>query len=122
VLDITRRRSLQDLIAAKGIQTWWAPPEDETLEQAAEREAHLQKMADAQGPITTRVDVADRHESKLAAMREHVTQLAADGFFLAFDADEWRQIQPTEDFTLRVSTVGVRIPENDLFAGLPPEA
>jgi mycothiol S-conjugate amidase len=58
---------------------------------------------------------------KLAALREHRTQLADDGFFLALTVDDWREWLPTEDFTLRVSRVGVRLPEDDLFAGLEPE-
>ncbi len=122
VLDIARRQEFQDLLREKGVKTWWTPPEDETDEQRAGREAHMKKMADAQGPVTTRVDVSDAFEAKLAAMREHVTQLPADGFFLMLSPDEWRAVQPTEDFTLRVSDVGVRIPETDLFEGLPAEA
>jgi hypothetical protein len=51
-----------------------------------------------------------------------VTQIAADNLFLVFTPDEWREFQPTEDFTLRVSRVGVEIPETDLFAGLPAGA
>jgi mycothiol conjugate amidase Mca len=121
VLDITRRQSFQDLVREKGIETWWAPPQDEPPEDRERREAHLRQMAEAQGPVTTRVDVTGQIDAKLAAFREHVTQLAPDGFFLAFSAEEWRRIGPTEDFTLRASTVGVRIPESDLFAGLPPE-
>lgn len=121
VLDISRRQAFQDLMEEKGIAAWWVPPPDESPEQRAEREGHLQQMADAQGPITTRVDVSEQMDAKLAAMREHVTQLPADGFFLAFTPDEWRGFRPTEDFTLRESTVGVRIPEDDLFSGLPPE-
>jgi len=120
VLDFGRRQGFADLLRERGIETWWAPPEDETDEQREERESHLRQMAGAQGPITTRVPVADHIDQKLAAMREHVTQLSADGFFLALSADDWRTIQPTEDFTLRVSTVGVRLPEDDLFAGIPP--
>ena len=122
VLDIARRQEFLDMIEAKGIQTWWAPPPDETDEARAQREGHLAQMSAAQGPITTRVDIAPYMEAKLAAIGEHVTQLSKEGFFLAFDADEWRTIQPTEDLTLRVSHVGVRIPEQDLFDGLPPEA
>ena len=60
-------------------------------------------------------------ERKLAALREHVTQLAADHFFLALTADDWRQFMPNEDFTLRESLVPIRILEHDLFAGLPAE-
>ena len=78
-------------------------------------------MAEAIGPKTTSVDVSDVLEDKLGALREHVTQIAADSWFLALTADEWRRHQPTEDFTLRVSLHGVRIPEDDLFAGLATE-
>ncbi|MEO7118777.1 MAG: PIG-L family deacetylase [Candidatus Limnocylindrales bacterium] len=119
VLDIGRRTEFIDLMKEKGIKSWWVPPDDETDEQRAEREGHQQQMTDAQGPVTTRVSIIDQTEAKLAAMREHVTQLPAEGFFLAFDADEWRNIQPTEDFTLIESRQGVRLPEDDLFAGLP---
>jgi mycothiol S-conjugate amidase len=51
-------------------------------------------------------------------MREHVTQLSPSFLFLALTPDDWREHLPTEDFTLRVSRVGVRLPEDDLFAGL----
>jgi mycothiol conjugate amidase Mca len=109
------------LLRERGIRTWLLPPDDETDEQRVERESHLARMEAAIGPVTTRVDVTAVMHDKLAALREHVTQLAPDSTFLAFSADEWRRSQPTEDFTLRASRVGVRIPEDDLFAGLPPE-
>lgn len=121
VLDIARRQEFQDLLRERGVQTWWTPPEDETDEQRQEREGHLRRMVEAQGPVTTRVPIVDVMDRKVAAMREHITQFRADGFFLALSADDWRTIQPTEDFTLLVSTVGVRLPEDDLFAGVPPE-
>ena len=57
-------------------------------------------------------------ERKIAALQAHVTQISADNPFLALGAEALRRYQPTEDFTLRVSRVGVRIPEADLFAGL----
>jgi mycothiol S-conjugate amidase len=56
--------------------------------------------------------------NKLAALREHVTQLAADGFFLALTQDDWLELMPTEEFTLKVSRIGMRLPEDDLFAGV----
>ena len=56
--------------------------------------------------------------AKYAAFGEHVTQLPRDGFFLALTEDDWRELFPVEEFTLRVSRIGVRIPEDDLFAGL----
>jgi fatty-acyl-CoA synthase len=37
---------------------------------------------------------------------------------LAFTEDDWRELMPDEEFTLKVSRTGVRLPEDDLFAGL----
>jgi mycothiol S-conjugate amidase len=122
VMDLSRRQELMGLMQERGVRTWLTGREEETDEERAAREAHLQRMADATGPRTTSVDVSEVMDDKLAALREHVTQIAADSWFLALTADEWRRYQPTEDFTLRVSLVPVRIPETDLFAGLPPEA
>jgi mycothiol S-conjugate amidase len=75
-------------------------------------------MVAAAGPLTTRVDIAEYVEHKLAAMREHVTQIAARSWFLAFSADEMRRFQGTEDYSLVESRLPVRLPESDLFAGL----
>jgi mycothiol conjugate amidase Mca len=118
VLDFTRRDEIQELLKERGVKTWTMGDEDETDEKRTEREAFMKQMADASGPKTTRVDVSDELEHKQAAIHEHVTQFASDSWFLALTAADWRRFQPTEDFTLRVSTVGVRIPETDLFAGL----
>jgi mycothiol conjugate amidase Mca len=122
VMDLSRRMELLELMKERGIRSWVTGSDDETPEQTAQREAHLQRMADATGPKTTSVDVAEVIDAKLAALRAHVTQIAADNFFLVFTPDEWRRFQPTEDFTLRESRVGVSIPESDLFAGLPSGA
>lgn len=122
VMDLTRRMNLIERMKERGVRSWITGSEDETPEQKAGREAHIQKMVDATGPRTTAVDVSAVIDDKLAALREHVTQIAADNLFLLFTPEEWREFQPTEDFTLRVSHLGVRIPEDDLFAGLPSEA
>lgn len=122
VMDLSRRERFADLIAERGIKTWWSATEDETVEQRAEREGHMARMAEAQGPVTTRVDIVDQLPAKLAAMGEHVTQLPRDGSFLALTVDDWREVGPAELFTLTASTMGVRLPESDLFAGLPAEA
>jgi mycothiol conjugate amidase Mca len=106
------------LLEERGVTRWWVPRDDETEEERLEREERLRRQEAARGPLTTRVDVSSYLEAKHAAMREHVTQLAPDFPFLALTPDDWRRVQPTEDYTLRVSTVGVRIPEDDLFAGL----
>jgi mycothiol conjugate amidase Mca len=122
VVDFSRRDAMRQVAEERGIRTWWTPDPDEPEEARVEREALLERMAAAAGPITTRVDVADLLEAKHAAMREHVTQLSADFLFLALTPDDWRRLQPTEDFTLRVShATPVRIPETDLFASLPED-
>jgi LmbE family N-acetylglucosaminyl deacetylase len=108
--------------AARGAENWWEPGAEETDEERLQREELVQRMAEAQGPLTTSVDVREFIDAKYAALREHVTQLSEKMFFLALTADDWRQLLPTEDFTLRVSRVGVRIPEDDLFAGVRSSA
>jgi N-acetyl-1-D-myo-inositol-2-amino-2-deoxy-alpha-D-glucopyranoside deacetylase len=113
-----RREEVQKRAEERGVKSWWGGTEEETDEQKAEREAFMRKMAGAQGPVTTVIDVADFIPAKLAALREHVTQLPADGFFLALTEDDWRELMPVEEFTLKVSRTGVRLPEDDLFAGV----
>ncbi len=116
-----RRWQREEVIARakeRGVTSWWEADGEETDEQRAEREAYMQKMVDATGPTTTVVDVSDYIGAKYAAFGEHVTQLPRDGFFLALTEDDWRELFPVEELTLRVSRVGVRIPEDDLFAGL----
>jgi mycothiol conjugate amidase Mca len=118
VLDMSRREAIGEILEARGVQSWWREPEDETDEQRAERLAYMKRMVDAAGPKTTHIDVSDVVDNKLAAMRAHVTQLSTSFPFLALTADEWRTHLPTEDFTLRASNVPVRIPETDLFEGI----
>jgi mycothiol conjugate amidase Mca len=113
-----QREEMAAVLKERGVETWWQPSDDETEEQRTEREAFQQKMADAVGPVTTKVDITDQIDAKYAAAAEHVTQLARNGFFLGLTTDDWRRFMPTENFTLRESKVGVRIPEDDLFAGL----
>jgi LmbE family N-acetylglucosaminyl deacetylase len=116
-MDFSRREELMELMKERGIATSWLPA-DETDEQRAEREAWMERMRQATGPLTTRVDVREWLPAKDQALREHVTQLAADSWFLALSLDDRERFQPTEDFTLSVGRVGVRLPEDDLFAGL----
>ena len=113
-----RREEVQKRAEERGVKTWWGGSEEETAEQKAEREAFMRKMADAQGPVTTIVDIGQFVPNKIAALREHVTQLPGDGFFLALTEADWRELMSTEEFTLKVSRTGVRLPEDDLFAGL----
>lgn len=114
----SRRENVWQRAKERGVKGWWDPDEDETQEQRTQREEHTAKMMAAAGPVTTHIDVSDWIGAKYAAMGEHVTQMPRDGFFLALTEDDWRELMPDEEFTLRVSRVGVRIPEEDLFAGL----
>ena len=118
VLSIGRREEIRARAEERGADAWWVPKEGETEDERRQREEFLAQMADAQGPLTTSVDVHDFIEAKHAALREHVSQLAPTMTFLALTPSDWRELLPTEDFTLRVSRIGVRIPEDDLFAGL----
>jgi len=113
-----RREEVQKRAEERGVKSWWSGTNEETEEQKAERAAFMKQMADAQGPVTTVIDVANWIPNKLAALREHVTQLPADGFFLALTEADWIELMPVEEFTLKVARTGVRLPEDDLFAGL----
>ncbi len=119
VLDIEGREEMSRLLEERGITPWWSARPDETEDQRREREEWVARMADAVGPKTTRVDVVDFLAAKHAALAEHVTQIANDNPFLALGPEDWQRIAPAEEFTLRESRVApVRIPEDDLFAGL----
>lgn len=122
VMDLGRRAELAKRLEARGVRSWLSPEPGETDEQRQQRETFLGQMRDAQGPTTTSVDVSGQIERKRAAFQAHVTQIRQTDLFLALTPDEWREFAPTEDFTLAESRVGVRIPEDDLFAGLPAEA
>ena len=119
-IDAGRRQDpeLLAILEERDIPSAFIPPPDETDEARAEREGWWARMADAAGPLTSRVDVTEHVEAKLAAMREHVTQIRAKSWFLAFTPDEMRRFNPTEDFSLVESRLPVRLPETDLFAGL----
>jgi mycothiol S-conjugate amidase len=85
------------------------------------REGERRRAAAAQGPITTRIDVADYLEAKDAAIRAHRTQIAPDDAQLTLTVEERRTVTPTEDFSLRASRVEVANPEDDLFDGISAE-
>jgi N-acetyl-1-D-myo-inositol-2-amino-2-deoxy-alpha-D-glucopyranoside deacetylase len=116
--DWTRMDEFRKRAAERGADAWWNPDEEESEQDRTQRMEQFAKMQAATGPITTVVGVSDYLEAKRAAMEEHVTQLSPKMSFLALSVDDWRELMPDEEFTLRVSRVGVRIPEDDLFAGL----
>jgi N-acetyl-1-D-myo-inositol-2-amino-2-deoxy-alpha-D-glucopyranoside deacetylase len=120
VLSLAGRADIQQRVAERGLKAWWLPPEDELPAQRAERESFLARMAAASGPVTTRVDVRAWLGAKRAAIADHVTQIHTDGVFLGLTADDWAELLPAEEFSLRVAhgVSEVRLPEDDLFAGL----
>src|SRR5690606_36764217 len=66
--------------------------------------------------ITTRVDVRDWAERKLAAMRAHETQVGDLAPFLAMPVEVFREAMGTEHFIRRGAPSDHR--DDDVFAGL----
>jgi len=113
------RAAMRETMEALDKPNPWAPPPDATPEQLAEFEAFQARMLVPDESITTWVDISgDPLERKWNAIREHVTQIAEDSFFMAFGLDGWRESWSKEAFILRESTVDTAKPEDDLFAGL----
>lgn len=112
------RTVIAERLAARGIRSWWEPPDDATPEERAEHEAFVARVLVPDEAITTRVHVGDVLERKYRALLRHVTQIGPDNPFLAVGLDGWREVWPFEAFVLRSSRVPTTVPENDLFAGL----
>ena len=113
------RQAIRDRMAELGKPNPWAPPPDATPEQLAEFEAYQARMLVPDASITTWVDISgDPVERKWNALKQHVTQMAEDSWFMAFGLDGWREHWSREAFILRESAVETPKPEDDLFAGL----
>jgi mycothiol S-conjugate amidase len=99
---------------------------------AALREArhpHAEKLAEmaewmSQRPdlATTHIPVGDQLDQRDAALRAHASQVAPDDAFFFWPNDVQRQAWPFEDFQLVESSVETTLPEDDLFAGIQPQA
>ncbi len=85
-------------------------------------ELDRRRIARAQGPITTRVDVGAQLDRKNEAMRAHRSQIDPRSRPFALRPETRRTVSPTEDFSLCESRVPVSLPETDLFAGLRSRA
>ena len=72
----------------------------------------------ASARLTTFVPCSDYFEVRNAALRAHVTQIDPDGHWFAVPLEIQQAGWPTEDYQLVKSTVPVKLPESDLFAGL----
>lgn len=70
--------------------------------------------------ITTSIDIAGYFTVREQALRAHATQVdPASPFWFGLPTEVQRDLHPFEDFILAASTVGLEVPEDDLFAGVP---
>ena len=113
------RTAMRERMEELGKPNPWSPPADATPDQLAEFEAYQARMLVPDEAVTTWVDISGEPiERKWAALKEHVTQISDDQFFMAFGLDGWREQWSKEAYILTESTVDTRKPEDDLFAGL----
>jgi mycothiol S-conjugate amidase len=104
-----RLRNLHHAMLDEGLESPFA----EWIERMGERPERA---------ISTHVPCADWFEVRDDALRAHATQVDPDGHWFAIPMEIQHRVHPTEDFELAVSLVPVELPEDDLFAGLPPVA
>ena len=113
------RAAMRERMEELGKPNPWSPPADATPEQLAEFEAFQARMLVPDEAVTTWIDISGSPiERKWAALKEHVTQISEDQFFMAFGLDGWREHWSKEAYILRESTADTAKPEDDLFAGL----
>lgn len=72
----------------------------------------------AERPITTKVPCGEWFDVRDRALLAHATQVDPDGTWFACPMEIQQKVWPTEDYELARSTIGVRLPEDDLFAGV----
>ncbi|MDG4804825.1 N-acetyl-1-D-myo-inositol-2-amino-2-deoxy-alpha-D-glucopyranoside deacetylase [Micromonospora sp. WMMD980] len=76
--------------------------------------------------IAARIDATDQHAAKEAAMRAHATQIPADSWLYSIAGNFGAEFMGVEYFTLAVGEKGPGNGpygwEDDLFAGLAPDA
>ncbi len=68
--------------------------------------------------VTTRVQCAEYFSQRDDALRAHATQIDPNAEFFAAPIAWQQRLWPTEEFELARSRVRVRLPEDDLFAGI----
>jgi mycothiol S-conjugate amidase len=88
----------------------------------AERLEKWKPEPDWDARITTRVPCAEYFGVRDQALLAHATQIDPDGPWFAIPREIQEKVWPTEDYELVVSHVGRELPEDDLFAGITPEA
>jgi mycothiol S-conjugate amidase len=72
--------------------------------------------------VTTRVQCAAYFSQRDDALRAHATQIDPNADFFAAPIEWQQRLWPTEEFELARSRVPVKLPEDDLFAGIEDDA
>jgi mycothiol S-conjugate amidase len=70
--------------------------------------------------VTTRIEASKYFEQRDDALRAHATQIDPNGDFFAAPIEWQQRLWPTEEYELARSRVPVKLPEDDLFAGIDP--
>ncbi|MGW6131905.1 mycothiol conjugate amidase Mca [Cellulomonas sp. NPDC055163] len=109
--SMARIRAAHEALVERGIES----PFGEWVESRAAREIPERE-------VTTRISCADFFGARDDALRAHATQIDPEGFFFAMPRDLEREVWPYEEYELAESRVPVRLPEDDLFAGVRPPA
>ena len=70
--------------------------------------------------ITTSVECAKYFTRRDDALRAHATQIDPKSFFFTTPMEWQQRLWPTEEYELARSRIPVKLPEDDLFAGIDP--
>jgi mycothiol S-conjugate amidase len=70
--------------------------------------------------VTTRIEASEYFAQRDDALRAHATQIDPNGDFFAAPIEWQQRLWPTEEYELARSRVPVKLPEDDLFAGIDP--
>ena len=72
--------------------------------------------------VTTRIPCGDYFGVRDQALLAHATQIDPDGPWFVIPREIQQKVWGTEDYELVTSHVESEIPEDDLFAGVTPDA
>lgn len=107
-----RMQMFHDLLIAEGKPSPYTPM----------LERWQANQADIMARVTTQVPSAQYFEQRDAALRAHATQIDPAGAFFGTPVEVQQELWPTEEFELAKTRVKTSIPEDDLFAGITPDA
>ncbi|BAU95371.1 GlcNAc-PI de-N-acetylase [Corynebacterium suranareeae] len=107
-----RMKMFHDLLAEQGKPSPYTP----MLERWKANDA------DVMARVTTQVPCERFFDQRDDALRAHATQIDPAGAFFGTPVEVQRRLWPTEEFELAKTRVKTSIPEDDLFAGIAPDA